>query len=234
MITLVTTLLALVSILFGIYQWRRQRGRVRVQVDEGQGELYLRVRVDAPASIQVDAMWLQITGRGRLRRLLRWLKDPELAVPKRFVALWRFRDVDLLIARMEQVGEWHGGLASPQAEREALYPIAGPPLPATVSGYHDATWVLPGVNFVPTLVDALGEWASKKPKLQFRVAISGHPQRMVRSRTISLGAMALLKPENAHWMDGDGGLPQPPFARESRRDLFERLQEVSAGQKEEE
>lgn len=216
MIPAITVTMAIAGVLFGVYQWRRQRGRILVRVDEGQAELYVRVVVDAPTPVHVNAMWFQVKGRWRVLRLLRWLRDSELSVRRRFEAMWRFRDMDLMMARMEWAAEWSGGLSDPSPEKEALYPIAGPKLPATIPAYHDSTWLLPGVNFVPAFCDLQDHWRSRKPKLQFRVAVSGHPHRIVRSRWIRMSELSILKPENAHWMEGDIGLPQPRFARETQ------------------
>jgi hypothetical protein len=209
-VSAISLLVAAAGVVFGIYQWGRQRGRVRVQVDEIQAEMYLRVIIDAPTPVHVNGIAYQIKARGRVRRLLRWLRDDDLRFHRRFVAIWRFRDFDVAIGWLERTTEWNEANSAACAGLDGHAPIAGPPFPTTISGYDDASWKLYGVNYVPMLRSMLDGWAEKNPKLRFRVVVSGHPRRVVHSSWIPIRHLSMLKPENQHWMDVDQGQPQVP------------------------
>jgi hypothetical protein len=209
--TVVSLLIGVAGVMFGVYQWRQQRGRTRVQIDEAQGRLILRVVVDAPAPIHVNGILYTIRARGRLRRLLSWRHDYNYSgkpsLRKKLHAIWRFRDMDVAMGRLTSVGEG----ATARERSPEWYPIEGEELPATVLGYDDASWTLWGANFQPLLRDAQSRW--KRPKLQFRVVVSGHPRRVVRSRPILLDHLALLDPAEATWIEAADGLPQVGIGR---------------------
>jgi hypothetical protein len=70
-VSIISLLVAVAGVAFGVFQWTRQGGRVRVQVDEGQADLCLRVVVDAPTPVhmngivyQLNERWLHLSPKG--------------------------------------------------------------------------------------------------------------------------------------------------------------------------
>lgn len=222
-VSAISLAVAVAGVAFGVYQWSRQRGRVRVQVDEGQAELYLRVVVDAPTPVHVNGIAYQMKARGRWRRLLHWLNDDELKLRRRFANMWRFRDFDLAMGWLERTAAWDQPVRGNVEIPTAFAPIAGPELPLTISGYDDASWKLYGANYVPMFLDTLERWAKKRPRVRFRVVVSGHPRRVVHSSWIPLADLSILKPENADWSGNIEGLPQVPHLSREERAEMDRL-----------
>jgi hypothetical protein len=205
-VTAVSLLIGIAGVAFGVHQWRQQRGRTRVQLDEAQGRLILRVVVDAPTPVHVNGISYMISARGRFRRLLQWRHDFNYSgkptIRKKLHAMWHLRDMDVAMGWLRSVGS-----GSAARERSPKFqPIEGEELPTTIPGYDDASWTLWGANFEPMLRDVQSRW--KRPKLQFRVVVSGHPRRAVRSRAIRLDHLALLDPREATWINPADALPQ--------------------------
>lgn len=234
MVSVISLLVAVAGVGFGIYQWMRQRGRVRVQVDEGQSDLYLRVIVDAPAPVHVNGMSYQIKARGRWRRLLHWLRsynyDRPMPIYRRIAIMWRFRGFDIAMGHLERTASPKDNpRAFPEIPR-AFSPIAGPEFPTTILGYDDASWVLYGANYVPMLKEIVGEdLHDRSARLRFRVVVSGHSRREVHSSWIRITDLSIMQPANAHWLDSKEGLPQVPRMTDAeRREMDEWVRQRAA------
>lgn len=144
----------------------------------------------------------QLKARGRVRRLMQWFDrsgfDGPAPLSRRLKAMWRFREFDIGMSWIAVAGRSDDGTARIPEER--ITPIAGPPIPTTIAGYDDASWKLDGRYYVPLLKETLENWGTKRPKLRFRVVVSGHPRRVVYSPWIPLANMPLLRPDN-QWLE---------------------------------
>jgi hypothetical protein len=194
MVEVISLIIGAVGLLFGFYQWGRQQGKVRVVILEEQGRLRATVIVDAPNSIHVQGLALDLGGnKGRVRRLLQmWWNAENMNRRQRIAAMWRFRDFDM-------GGRW----LTPTT------PDGGPSFPAEITGYSDASWVLIGINYAPEFQDLLTKFSSVSPRIRFRAALTGHPRRMVRSRWRPLASLDLLAERNSWLLRVEDGLPQP-------------------------
>lgn len=211
MIPALSLFVGLAGFLFGVYQWRRQRGRVCIRLDQAQDRLFIRVVVDAPTPAHVSGLAYQIRARGWLVRLLRtWMRE-RMHVRKRLAAIWRFRGMDLEMAWLETVAP--GDPENPREEIQppdpVFNPVAGSDFPAPISGYDDDTWVMYGSNYARHFEELVSRW--KKPRIRIRAPLSGHPKRVVHSRWVRLDALEMLDERN-EWLvrDQDRGLPQIP------------------------
>lgn len=196
MISLLTLLVAVAGVLFGVYQWRRQRGRIRIDLDEVQDRMYIRVVVDAPTPIHLRGIAYQIRARGWLLRLIKGWANEEISLRTRVVAMWRFRGIDLEMGWMI-LSLPPGDLST--SLRSAFSSISGPELPATIPGYDDRSWVMYGADYVPRFKELLAKWPKKNVRIRFRVPIAGHPRRVVHSRWVALQSLSMLDERNA-WL----------------------------------
>jgi hypothetical protein len=126
MLILPGLLISIVGLMFGIYQWKKQRGNVRVELVEMQTSIYLRVCANSSAQITVRDIGYEVRSkRLRLNRFLSQLSRNEDSYHK---SLWRRVKFAWTMRNFIAMG-WCESVPDNENEQSVIFPLSGPALP---------------------------------------------------------------------------------------------------------
>jgi hypothetical protein len=194
MLLVASVAVSIISLLFGIYQWRKQRGDVRIELQEIQATIYIKICANSPAQITVNGIAYQVRARRLgLSRFFSELRrnENETRVPlsRRVKFAWFIHNF-IGMAWCHPVTNGH--------DDSPFSPISGPAIPTKIDGYHDASWAFDTTRYAG-LFRSLNKFAEMNPRMRFIARIAGHPRREVRSRWLQLKNMEAFAPSNA-WL----------------------------------
>lgn len=192
MLILPGVIVSVAALLFGFYQWKKQRGDVRIELFEMHTTIHIKVCANGPAQIKVREIGFQIrSNRPRPNRLLSELRrfKRELRAPlsERLKLAWLFHNSIAM--------GWCNPVADEGVPPDSFAPIIGPDLPTQVDGYDDVSWEFRTSHY-SDLFNSIGIFAAQNPRLRFIARISGHPRREVKSRWLLIKNLEAFALEN--------------------------------------
>jgi hypothetical protein len=187
--------ISIVGLMFGIYQWKKQRGNVGVELVEMQTRIYLRVCANSPIQITVRDIGYEVRSkRLRLDRFLSQLRRNDDSYHR---SLWRRIRFAWTMRNFIAFG-WCEPVPTDENEQSVIFPLSGPPLPLKIDGYDDQSWEF-DTRLYADLFDSINTFAAQNPRLRFIVRVSGHPRREVKSKWLRIENMEAFSVDNA-WL----------------------------------
>jgi hypothetical protein len=206
LLALAGVLVSIAALIFGIYQWKRQHGSIRLELNESQATIHLRICVGSPIPITVNGIRYELCFKGIMFRqfateLFSKEKDTAYRFSKRLKFAWFIRNF-IAMGWCEPISEDSSTFDKRGIKQQIISaPILGPSFPTKIDGYHDLSWAF-NVPQYHSLFKTIYRFGTDKIRLRFVASISGHPQRLIKSRWLEVMRMESLFQCNA-WLFKD-------------------------------